>query len=120
MHLSLPHGTMAAALLGVAIWLAGLTVILVLKQRAEQAHKPHASLPLTIYLILSAVVLVAVGFFYRRQHLGAAPTKLPEPKPAKPPAPKAPKPAKAETMPAMDDGLDANLWASDTDSSSPL
>jgi hypothetical protein len=74
MHLHLPHGPRAAALLGVAVWLAGLTAVILVRDRQKQ--KKAATYVLGAYLALSAVALVVAGVAYARRYkagLAAAP-----------------------------------------------
>ena len=132
MHLALPHGATAAVLLGVAVWLAGLTLILVLKNRAEhRGRSRYAWMPLTIYLVASAVALVVAGYFYRHEHHGASSA-------AAPPVAKAAAKSKVTLAPSSvskplssakpavpsppagsdDASLDSDLWPSGADESS--
>lgn len=123
------------ALMGVAVWLAGLTLILVLKNNAERKGRGQAWVPLTVYLALSAVAIVVAGLFYRHSELksrrggsvGASslmelPKPTPSPKPvagkagasqkatggvmAKPPPPKPESPA----VRFNDSSLDSDPW----------
>jgi len=66
MHLLLPHGPRAAALLGIAIWLAGLTAVILMRDRQKQ--KKGGTWILGAYLALSAVALVVAGVVYARRY----------------------------------------------------
>jgi len=93
MHFSLPHGEAAMALIGIAVWLAGLTLILVLKNHAERKGSSLSWVPLAVYLGLSGVALVVAGMLYRKSMLGGTSST-----PKAPKAPKVPK-AKSEAAP---------------------
>lgn len=126
MHLSLPHSATAVTLVGVAVWLAGLTLILVLKNRAEHKNKGHlAWVPLAVYLVLSAVGLVVAGIYYRHAMSGggAMPLKpATSSKPAKPAvtAAKAGKaPGASQIAAAYDDAsLESDAWPGGLDDTS--
>ena len=118
MHLHLPHGPRAAALLGIAIWLAGLTVVILVRDR--QKRKKAATWVLGAYLALSAVALVVAGLVYARRYraglaeappIGAIATADDLMPPQKAAAKAAPKAAPKAAAPAagpddFDDSLD--------------
>ena len=103
MHFSLPHGEAAMALVGIAVWLAGLTLILVLKNHAERKGGNLSWLPLAVYLGLSGVALVVAGMLYRKSVLGGTSgmSKMPKAPKASKDMPKMKK--DATSMPAFND-----------------
>jgi hypothetical protein len=66
MHLGLPHGTTAALLVGLAVWLAGLTGAIMLRNHLARNGKKGVWIPLAAYLVLSALALVVAGVVHHR------------------------------------------------------
>ena len=114
------HASMTSTLVGLSVWLLGLTAAILGKNYLDRHGKrTYGWIPLASYLSLSFIALVVAGIWYRRHHRGDGsvdmaamlpkePKAMPSAPPRAAPAKAAPSDADWQNQPPAADTSDAS------------